>query len=710
MSKNIKKIHYQVTNSNFNHSIKYESYIDGLRAIAVLSVIFFHAKFAFKGQEFFSGGFVGVDIFFVISGYLISSIIFREHKKNIFSFKGFYERRARRILPALLTVLIMSSIIGWLYLLPKDLIDYSNTVFSAIFYYSNYLFYNFEIEYFATSSLQIPHLHLWSLAVEEQFYIIFPIIFILISKFSKDHILILLFFAFLFSLQFSEILSEFNNRLNFYSLHTRGWELIAGIIIAKIVTDHGRIDNKILNNILPLLGLILIFLIFFKETDKLPSYKMLIPIIGTVLIIYFSDEKSLITKILSLRILLFFGLLSYSLYLWHHPLFAFGRIILQDELNLNSKIFIIILSILLSYLTFVFIEQPFRNKKLMKFKNFSWNLCILLLIPIIFASFVIYNNGYKKRMPLILQKNFSNENPWNISTDEKNNKCYDRVEMHCSFNHDSKNKVYLIGDSVLAAYQENLKSKLIDQNYSLTIMTNPSCLYLPNYEWIDVFSNKPTKSCNYKVQDERKKTLLKSKNSIVIIGGMMPLYLTEKFYDNKEGGQTKIFQSQLALEGSTNFFRKKNITNNTQKNRSMSIKKDFKKEVLFLANKGHKIILQYPVPEVGWHVRKKMLSHLKKPLIFIKEEDIKNNKITTSYLEYLNRTNTTYELYDSIIHDNIFRVYPSKIFCDNSVKERCITHTEHEILYWDEVHTFGFGSDLIVDQIMKKIDLIMKID
>ena len=107
---------------------------------------------------------------------------------------------------------------------------------------------------------------------------------------------------------------------------------------------------------------------------------------------------------------------------------------------------------------------------------------------------------------------------------------------------------------------------------------------------------------------------------------------------------------------------------------------------------------------------KKMLSHLKKPLIFIKEEDIKNNKITTSYLEYLNRTNTTYELYDSIIHDNIFRVYPSKIFCDNSVKERCITHTEHEILYWDEVHTFGFGSDLIVDQIMKKIDLIMKID
>ena len=165
-----------------------------MRAIAVLSVIFFHAKFAFKGQEFFSGGFVGVDIFFVISGYLISSIIFRS-TKNIFSFKGFYERRARRILPALLTVLIMSSIIGWLYLLPKDLIDYSNTVFSVIFYYSNYLFYNFEIEYFATSSLQIPHLHLWSLAVEEQFYIIFPIIFILISKFSKDHILILFIFC-----------------------------------------------------------------------------------------------------------------------------------------------------------------------------------------------------------------------------------------------------------------------------------------------------------------------------------------------------------------------------------------------------------------------------------------------------------------------------------------------------------------------------------
>ena len=613
-------------------------------------------------------------------------------------------------MPALLTVLIITSVIGWLYLLPKDLIDYSNTVFSAIFYYSNYLFYNFEIEYFATSSLQIPHLHLWSLAVEEQFYIIFPILFIFISKFSKDHILILLFFAFLFSLQFSEILSEFNNRLNFYSLHTRGWELIAGIIVAKVVSDHGRIDNKFLNTILPLLGLILIFysIFFFKETDKLPSYKMLIPIIGTVLIIYFSNEKSLVTKILSFKILLFFGLLSYSLYLWHHPLFAFGRIILQDELNLNSKIFIIFLSVSLSYLTFVFIEQPFRNKKLMKFKNFSWNLSVLLLIPIIFASFVIYNDGYKKRMPLILQKNFSNENPWNILKDDKNNKCYDRTEMHCSFNHGSENMVYLIGDSVLAAYQENLKSKLTNENYGLTIMTNSACLYLPNYEWINVFTNKPTKSCNYKVQDERKKTLLKSKNSIVIIGGMMPLYLTEKFYDNKEGGQTKIFQSQLALEGSTNFFRKKNIKNNTKKNRNKNIKIDFKKEILLLASEGHKIILQYPVPEVGWHVRKKMLSHHKKPLIFIKEEDIRNNKITTSYKEFLNRTNSTYELYDSIIHDNIFRVYPSEIFCNNSLKDRCITHTEDEILYWDEVHTFGMGSDLIVDQIINIINLIKK--
>ena len=256
--------------------------------------------------------------------------------------------------------------------------------------------------------MQIPHLHLWSLAVEEQFYIIFPIIFILISKFSKDHILILLFFAFLFSLQFSEILSEFNNRLNFYSLHTRGWELIAGIIIAKIVTDHGRIDNKILNNILPLLGLILIFysIFFFKETDKLPSYKMLIPIIGTVLIIYFSDEKSLITKILSLRILLFFGLLSYSLYLWHHPLFAFGRIILQDELNLNSKIFIIILSILLSYLTFVFIEQPFRNNEKINLRKFFMELMHSFVNSNYFCFFCNLQQWLQKKNAFNLTKKF----------------------------------------------------------------------------------------------------------------------------------------------------------------------------------------------------------------------------------------------------------------------------------------------------------------
>ena len=199
--------------------INYRPEIDGLRAIAVLAVIIYHAKISFLGDIIFKGGFIGVDIFFVISGYLITSIIYKELlEKNSFSFKYFYERRVRRILPALLVVIIVSLPFGWLLLLPGDLIDFSKSILYSLGFTSNFFFHYSGQQYGASNSLLVPFLHTWSLSIEEQFYILFPICFFVIFKFFKKYIGLILSITFLASLIIADWGSKNHPSFNFYIL------------------------------------------------------------------------------------------------------------------------------------------------------------------------------------------------------------------------------------------------------------------------------------------------------------------------------------------------------------------------------------------------------------------------------------------------------------------------------------------------------------
>ena len=209
-------------------SLPYRPEIDGLRAIAVVAVIIFHAKLSFQGFNILPGGFFGVDIFFVISGFLITSIIINELElKGSFSFLNFYERRSRRILPMLMIVSLTSFIAGYAIIQSQHLIQFSQSSISSILFISNIYFYISGIAYDAQSSLLIPLLHTWSLSVEEQFYIIFPILLTLLFYFKKN-IIKYLFILFVFSLISSELLSRHNQELNFYILSSRIWELLAG--------------------------------------------------------------------------------------------------------------------------------------------------------------------------------------------------------------------------------------------------------------------------------------------------------------------------------------------------------------------------------------------------------------------------------------------------------------------------------------------------
>jgi len=384
---------------------KYRAEIDGLRAFAVLPVIFFHAGF-----NIFSGGFIGVDVFFVISGYLITSILLNQLDNNSFSLKYFYERRARRIIPVLICVILITSILAFVLLTETELYTYFKSVNATLLFYSNFYFWK-TTPYFRSESDLEPLLHTWSLSIEEQFYIIFPIILFIFYKFFRKYIFLLFVFIFFISLFLCQIFSlKTGGTLNFYFTLSRAWELALGGICAYLIFYKEIYLPNILKNLLSLIGLALIlFSIFsFDRSTVYPSFYTLVPTLGTALIILYANEKSFVKKILSIKIFVGIGLISFSLYLWHQPLLAFGRIFFENFSN-EKKFILLLISLFLSILSFNFIEKISRNNKKIS-KKFFFTTCFLSIILIItFSQLSINFFSTKNSTEILLAKTLMNE-------------------------------------------------------------------------------------------------------------------------------------------------------------------------------------------------------------------------------------------------------------------------------------------------------------
>jgi len=337
-------------------SIHYRPEIDGLRAVAVIPVIFFHAGF-----NFFSGGFVGVDIFFVISGYLITAIIVSELEKGDFSLIRFYERRARRILPALFFVMLCCIPFAWLWMEPSRYKAFSRSLIAMTLFVSNFRFWS-ETSYFAPDADEKPLLHTWSLAVEEQFYLFFPLLLLLLWRFWRHRLLLAIASLAAISLLLSELGWRYAPSANFYLAPTRAWELYAGAICAFTLNQIRPLAAAQTKNLLSLVGfgMITAAVFFFSEEIPVPSLYALIPVVGTCLIILFADQSTLVARLLGTPALVGIGLISYSAYLWHHPLFAFARIRLLSEPSSELMLGLAALSFGLAYLTWRFVEKPFR--------------------------------------------------------------------------------------------------------------------------------------------------------------------------------------------------------------------------------------------------------------------------------------------------------------------------------------------------------------
>jgi peptidoglycan/LPS O-acetylase OafA/YrhL len=369
--------------------------IDGLRAIAVLLVVSFHT-----GVAAFNGGYVGVDIFFVISGYLLTGIIMREIDRDEFSILKFYDRRVRRIVPALVAMLLVCSIASYYFLLPKDLVHFGQSLSSALLSYSNIYFWT-QTGYFKPSFAKVL-LHTWSLGVEEQFYLFLPLTLLAFRK-KRSWLTWALAAAAVISLSIAQLLIwRRNPDAAFYLPVSRAWELLIGSLIALefVPSPKGRLWREIAAA-LGVISIALAACLYSPETP-FPGLFAFLPCVGAALLLMTgSAEGTACSRLLSIRPLVFIGLISYSIYLWHWPLITFakmGGIQGVTDKGLSQKLAVFVLSILLGWLSWRFVEQPFRRPGTGLFSAHHYGTllaagCVVLAV----AGACIFTRGFPGR-------------------------------------------------------------------------------------------------------------------------------------------------------------------------------------------------------------------------------------------------------------------------------------------------------------------------
>lgn len=437
--------------STVARSDKYRPDIDGLRAIAVVPVILYHAKVAG-----FTGGFVGVDVFYVISGYLITSLIAKDILLGKFSFVSFYERRIRRIFPALFGVLFFCTLAAAVLFVPKDFIAFGKSMIAVTFFAGNEFFRHTGGSggYFDRTAESQALLHTWSLSVEEQFYVFFPTSLLLLARWGKGRLTRYLFAIAAISFFLSIFAIRHRPLIAFYSLVPRAWELLLGALLAMKALPplKERVSREIVG--LAGLGLIACAVFLFTQETTFPGWRALLPCVGALLIIYAGGNgPSSVGAVLSLRPLVFVGVMSYSLYLWHWPIIVFSRYFSAGDLSGVETAAAIVLSFVAAFISFEFIERPFRGRSspITKRQIFSLGFAASSLSIALGSAILLYHGfpgRYDEATRQLVLENVTRKNDFeevcgNWKTDVRSMSDID----FCNFGIDRPKKIMFLGDS-----------------------------------------------------------------------------------------------------------------------------------------------------------------------------------------------------------------------------------------------------------------------
>ena len=615
----------------------YRPEVDGLRAVAVIAVVFFHA-----GIKFFSGGYIGVDIFFVISGYLITSLILEDLKEKKFKLVEFYERRARRILPALFLVMFICIPFSWSWMPLDTFKEFSQSLLAVSLFGSNILFWRQKSHYFNPAVDEKPLLHTWSLAIEEQYYLIFPIFLLLTWGFGRNKIFWIIVIFAVISLMLSEWGWRFYGRANFFLTPTRAWELLVGSIVAFVINKHGLQKN----NVLSILGLSAIgySLLIFDQFTPFPSFYALMPVLGTAIILVFTTKETFVGKLLSSKLFVGIGLISYSVYLWHQPLLAFAHIKLGEKPSEHVIYALVMASIIFGYLSWKLIEKPFRNKEL-----FNRNIIFIAssLGITLFSLIGIYGHFYAEaKMLKVLE---------NIEPYSRGGAGYEWVDLV------GDPEFLLIGDSHAKQYISALRN----MNKKVSLISESACISLPNL------------INEYKYQQQTRNNCLK----------------LQKKYMNYIDENSSIRTIILAHSGDKEISDLKNNkavgrAENSDVSRLLYLN-GLKEKLNKLTQKEKEIIIIGSVPN-ELNVSDKM----KKGYIKCLYSSLENN--CQKSFAYSDRSNQWINKFLSDISDsfsNITFVDPSQWLCDN---EKCWIVKQKRLAYVDHSHLSNFAANKII--------------
>ncbi len=674
--------------------MEYRKEIDGLRSLAIVPVIFFHA-----GVSGFGGGYVGVDVFFVISGYLITSILIAELCQGTYSIASFYERRARRILPALFAMLAVTLPCAYLLLNPADLVHFAKSLLGSVLFLANITAY-IQSGYFDPASDVKPLMHLWSLAIEEQYYIVFPVLLAALWRLRLVKIFIVILFLSLGSLAFAEFKLGKDASSAFFYLHSRAWELGVGALLALAMTSQLQAHFKVevswpVRQALALLGLALIVfaIVGFDAGTRFPGVSALVPTLGAALVIAFGTQHTLVGKLLGTGYLVGVGLVSYSAYLWHQPIFAFARYQSPNQLGSSVLFALVLFTFVIAYLSWRFVEAPFRQKGRVSRKT----IAILSLCGIVFFGVVsaVTNakQGFPERYPKAYAAAFD---PPKVKEGKfcQFKKLQDLEGLDfCEFGDITSDRVVLLyGDShassLLGELDEEFKKRrvkglrvrLLRCDHSIPGMVNS-----PVTPAADELAN----VCLRDLEDLLSYLKTKADGIVVSVRWTAKMYpvageVDSWPFDNQEGGveYRKNASVSLALTAAG----------------AWATDADAKRQVVWgflnkLIDTQKRVVVVYPVPEVGWDLPTYNFS------TYLQTGKV-NPDVSTSYALYMRRNRFVIDTLDDKRLDATVRVRPDDFFC-NRGDGRCLAQAAWQPYYYDSNHLATEGARPIAQAVGK---------
>lgn len=657
--------------------MKYRPEIDGLRAIAVATVVLFHAR-----APFFGGGYIGVDIFFVISGFLITGILIQDIEARRYSLTEFYVRRARRILPALFVMLAACIPVAWVWMLPADFADFGRSIAAAALFLSN-VHFSRHADYFSTAAELQPLLHTWSLAIEEQFYLVFPpLLFLLVTRGGRRIALIVLGVIALASLALAEVGWRIRPEENFFFTPSRIWELLAGSLAAlgiRLRPQAPRGGPAALG-----LAMILVSLLLLPGMPS-PSLATLLPVLGAVLVLVWGGQGTRVGQILSLRPVVWLGLISYSTYLWHQPLMAFTRLRLAEEPRAGVMALLVIASVLLGWLSWRWVEQPFRGgAPLLAGRRLPLATAVVGIVLFSAAGIGIRKaEGFPERMPWATELLAGRERYRGHCLTADNDPPPIHPVRTCAAG-ESGPQVAIMGDSHATSLAPPLQAMLTGMGIGSYVSGYAGCPPVPGLVRLDKLPSRSCDAYNRAYLDWLEQSGVRT----VVLAARWPVYASGLRARNGEGGNEPgppIPMDVAALPPGDPF----------DGEREARVISAYATQVAALAERFN-VVLVYPYPEAGWKVPLRVA----RELMFDPEAQ---PAISTSRTFFHRRSDAIITAFDAIHSPRIARVRPDRLLCDTFIPNRCANAFGGKMFYFDDSHPSPEGAALVAPEIVAAI-------